>query len=185
MLQFEDAWEEFYRKESKEMRLCQSDQSLCVVQMTGHNPNQTNKPTIPLQKNSPMRVSSLKAVLKVKLVPVITVPFVSYLWGKKLFYTYVVKPLSRLQWCTAKFSKKYPLFPQMILVFIVNFDGKSISVNRWLPCKGGTRKLENMVLTTYMNQFPFLQSRLEGMEERNDSISSQEECQDLGYTKGK
>lgn len=36
-----------------------------------------------------------------------------------------------------------------------------------------------------MNQFPFLQSRLEGMEERNDSISSQEECQDLGYTKGK
>lgn len=34
-------------KDNKEMRLCQSDQSLCVVQMTGHNPNPTDTTSQP------------------------------------------------------------------------------------------------------------------------------------------
>lgn len=128
-------------KENKETRLCQSDQSLCVVQMTGHNPNSTDTTSQPCPfKKNPRRTPGLKAVLKVKLVSVITVPFVSYSWVKKLFYTYVMKPLSSLVAITAKSTKKYHLFPQIVLVFIVNFDGKSISVNQWLPCKGRDEK---------------------------------------------
>ena len=72
-------------RESKDLRLCKSDESLYVVQMTGHKP----KPTDTTSQASPFKkvpgeCQALTAVLKVKLVSVITVPFISYTWGKKI-----------------------------------------------------------------------------------------------------
>lgn len=78
------------RRERKDLRLCKSDHSLHVVQMTGHKPKPTNTSSQPSPcKKVPGQCQALKAVLKVKLVSVITVPFISYNWGKKLFYTHV------------------------------------------------------------------------------------------------
>lgn len=162
MLQFGGTWEEFYMSHRRRVKkwACASVINLFVwFKWQGTTQTQLTQPAKhPPSRKCPSRMPGLKAVLKVKLVSVITVPLVSYWWGEKIFYTYVVKPLSRLQWYTAKSTEKYHLFPQVILVFIVNFDGKSISVNQWLPWKGGTRKCENIMLPTYRNQFLFLQN---------------------------
>lgn len=129
----------------------------------------------------------LKAVLKVKPVISNHSAFCKLFMREKKFYTYVVIPLSRLQWYIAKSTKKYHLFQQIILVFIVNFDGKSISVNQWLLAKVGQESVRiSSYLPTWIS-FPSCKAQvgMNGGKERNDSIPSQEECQDLGNTKAK
>lgn len=99
---------------------------------------------VPLQK-SPKRRSGPKVVLKVKLVSVITVPFISSIWKKNEFYTDLAKKKlvqtdynSTYHWC--QFNK---LYQKILCVSIdytfptVNSNWKSISGNQWLPsCKG-------------------------------------------------
>ena len=186
-------------RESKDLRLCKSDQSLYVVQRTGRKPKPTDTTSQPSpSKKVPGECQALKAVLKVKLVSIITVSFIRCTWGEKVFYTHVAKYFiqsSATVPITDASSENLPGNTSCShrlywSAFRLNFDMKSVSLNQWLSSSKGGEKNEWEYHATYLPTWiSFLSCKVQiwtnrGME-GNDSITSQKECQDRDYTKGK
>lgn len=191
MLQFGDTWEEFYMSHWKTEKRwgCASLINFFVwFKWQATTQTQLTQPANhPPSKKSPRRMPGLKAVLKVKPVSGITVPFVSFSWGKELFNTYMVKPLSRLQWYTAKSTKKKHLVSIVFTGLYSEFWWEKYLSESVTSLQKWDKKVR---ISCYLPKWiSFLsckaQRGMNGRKERNDSIPSVEECQDPGYTKGK
>lgn len=118
---------------------------------------------VPLQKR-PKRRSGQKVVLKVKLVSVITVPFVSSTWKENEFYTNLAKNKLVQTGCNGcQFNKFYqeilfvPIDYTCLFLQWIPIGKASQGTNDYLLAKAERNKNENM-LPSCLNSFSFLQS---------------------------
>lgn len=176
-------------KENKEMRPCQSDQSLCAVQMTGHNPNSTDTTSQPCPFKKKSQENARLEGCPEGQIGICNHSALCKLFMSEKIILHLCDETFVQSGCNhCKIYQEIPSVPTDCTGLYSEFWWEKHLSESVTSLQGSGR--ESMRISCYLPTWiSFLSCKaqigMNGGKERNDSISSQEECQNLDYTQGK